>query len=141
LLCRILPMFSTGILGSIAPGTYHIVLLMSRCTLWPESCLSVFNSFQCCRSSFLSRLGEYGRNRLRSRPPESQYLYQGTLITLRSALILPTYISGCFAPLLASFRTRSRLQIEILALRHQLGALQRSVKRPKLTAYDRLFCA
>jgi hypothetical protein len=28
-------------------------------------------------------------------------------------------------------------QLEILALRHQLGVLQRSVKRPKLTAADR----
>jgi hypothetical protein len=34
----------------------------------------------------------------------------------------------------ASFRSRAALQLEILALRHQLGVLQRSVKRPKLTA-------
>ena len=34
-------------------------------------------------------------------------------------------ISACFASLLASFRTRSALQIEILALRHQVGVLQR----------------
>jgi putative transposase len=33
------------------------------------------------------------------------------------------------------------LQLEILALRHQLGVLQRSVKRPKLTAADRCFWA
>jgi putative transposase len=32
-------------------------------------------------------------------------------------------ISACLASLLASFRTRSALQIEILALRHQLGVL------------------
>jgi hypothetical protein len=50
-------------------------------------------------------------------------------------------ISACFASLLASFRTRSALQIEILALRHQLGVLQRSVKRPELTAFDRLLWA
>jgi hypothetical protein len=50
----------------------------------------------------------------------------------------------CFAPVLrallgflgASFRTRAALQLEILALRHQVGVLQRSVKRPKLTAAD-----
>ena len=30
------------------------------------------------------------------------------------------------------------LQLEILALRHQLGVLQRSVKRPKLSPADRL---
>jgi len=38
----------------------------------------------------------------------------------------------------ASFRSRAALQLEILALRHQIGVLQRSVKRPKLTTADRL---
>ena len=33
------------------------------------------------------------------------------------------------------------LQLEILALRHQIGVLQRSVKRPKLTPADRLLWA
>ena len=41
----------------------------------------------------------------------------------------------------ASFRSRTALQLEILALRHQLGVLQRSVKRPKLTPADRLLWA
>jgi hypothetical protein len=41
----------------------------------------------------------------------------------------------------ASFRSRTALQLEILALRHQLCVLQRSVKRPKLTAADRLLWA
>jgi putative transposase len=50
---------------------------------------------------------------------------------------VPT-ISALFTTLLASFRSRTALQVEILALRHQLGVLQRSVKRPKLTATDRL---
>jgi len=35
------------------------------------------------------------------------------------------------------FRTRAALQMEVLALRHQLKVLRRSVKRPKLTAADR----
>jgi hypothetical protein len=35
------------------------------------------------------------------------------------------------------FRGRRSLQIEVLALRHQLNVLHRSVKRPKLTAPDR----
>ena len=39
------------------------------------------------------------------------------------------------------FRNRAALQLEILALGHQLGILQRSVKRPKLTAADRLLWA
>ena len=38
--------------------------------------------------------------------------------------------------LLAFFRSRAAIQLEILALRHQLGVLQRSVKRPKLTVAD-----
>jgi putative transposase len=46
-----------------------------------------------------------------------------------------------FAVVLASFRNRAALQLEILALRHQLGVLHRSVKRPRLTVVDRLFWA
>ena len=42
---------------------------------------------------------------------------------------------------LASFRSRTTLQLEILALRHQLGVLQRSVKRQRLTVADRFLCA
>jgi len=38
-------------------------------------------------------------------------------------------------------RTRAALQIEVLALRHQLNVLQRSVKRWKLTAADRFLWA
>ena len=35
------------------------------------------------------------------------------------------------------FRSRARMEIEILALRHQLNVLQRSVRRPKLQSTDR----
>ena len=42
---------------------------------------------------------------------------------------------------MALFRHRTALQLEILALRHQLGVLQRSVKRPKLTDADRFLWA
>jgi hypothetical protein len=41
----------------------------------------------------------------------------------------------------ARFRSRAALQFEILALRHQLGVLQRSVKRPKLSPADRFLWA
>jgi hypothetical protein len=41
----------------------------------------------------------------------------------------------------ASFRSRAALQLEILALRHQIGVLQRSVKRPKLSPADRFLWA
>jgi putative transposase len=37
----------------------------------------------------------------------------------------------------AAFKSRAALQLENLALRHQLGVLRRSVKRPKLTPADR----
>jgi hypothetical protein len=42
-------------------------------------------------------------------------------------------LSALLAAVFASFRSRALLQLEILALRHQLGVLQRSVKRRKLT--------
>src|SRR5580765_3751490 len=41
----------------------------------------------------------------------------------------------------AAFKSRASLQLENLALRHQLGVLRRSVKRPKLTSADRLLWA
>jgi hypothetical protein len=54
----------------------------------------------------------------------------------------PTHVfAALFATFLAFFRSRAALQIEILALRHQLGVLHRSVKRPKLTSSDRLLWA
>jgi putative transposase len=54
-----------------------------------------------------------------------------------------------FAPLITAllvslstwFRSRAALQLEILALRHQIGVLHRSVKRPKLTPADRFLWA
>ena len=50
-------------------------------------------------------------------------------------------LSAFLTALFASFRSRAALQLEILALRHQLGVLQRSVKRPKLTPADRFLWA
>jgi putative transposase len=38
---------------------------------------------------------------------------------------------------LAFFKTRRQLAVEVLALRHQLGVLKRSVKRPRLSNVDR----
>jgi len=38
---------------------------------------------------------------------------------------------------LAFVGTRRQLAVEILALRHQLGVLKRSVKRPRLSNVDR----
>ena len=50
-------------------------------------------------------------------------------------------MSALLTAFFASFRSRAALQLEILALRHQLGVLQRSVQRPKLTPADRLLWA
>jgi hypothetical protein len=49
--------------------------------------------------------------------------------------------TALIASLSASLRGCAALQLEILALRHQLGVLQRSVKRSKLTPADRLLWA
>src|SRR5689334_25190523 len=51
-------------------------------------------------------------------------------------------LSPFLTSLLSVFRSRAALQVEILALRHQIGVLRRSTKkRPKLTVADRLFWA
>src|SRR5258708_26908213 len=54
---------------------------------------------------------------------------------------LSAVISALLASTLSVFRTRAALQLEILALRHQLGVLQRSVKKPKLNRFDRCLWA
>ncbi len=51
------------------------------------------------------------------------------------------FLVALAAAFLAFFRQRTELQLESLALRHQRGVLQRSVKRPKLTAADRFLWA
>ena len=49
------------------------------------------------------------------------------------------FLTTLLAALRAVFRARAALELENLALRHQIGVLQRSArKRPKLTAGDRL---
>ena len=49
------------------------------------------------------------------------------------------FLTTLAATLSSIFRSRAALQLENLALRHQIGVLQRSArKRPKLTAGDRL---
>src|SRR3954471_6372109 len=59
----------------------------------------------------------------------------GGLTVKRSLSPIPV-LSALFTFLAGSFRSRPALQIEILALRHQLNVLQRSVKRPRLSATD-----
>jgi putative transposase len=57
---------------------------------------------------------------------------------LRLALSVP-HVLAAAAP--AAFKSQATLHLENLALRHQLGVLRRSVKRPKLTSADRLLWA
>jgi putative transposase len=53
---------------------------------------------------------------------------------------MPTSLLALLITLSSILRSRLDLQLEILALRHQISVLQRSVrKRPKLTSRDRLF--
>jgi transposase InsO family protein len=59
-------------------------------------------------------------------------------LSLITAFTLPPVFRAAVALAVASFRSRAALQLEILALRHQICVLQRSVKRPKLSAADRL---
>src|SRR5690242_2439242 len=58
-------------------------------------------------------------------------------LTVKRLLSPMPVLSALFTFLAGSFRSRTALQIEILALRHQLNVLQRSVKRPRLSATDR----
>ena len=53
---------------------------------------------------------------------------------------MPTSLLALFVTLRSILRSRADLQVENLALRHQIGVLQRSLKKcPKLTSMDRLF--
>jgi hypothetical protein len=68
------------------------------------------------------------------------WLIQWELRTFRQ--FSPTAVlSALLASTLSVFRTRAALQLEIIALRHQLGVLQRSVKRPKFNRFDRFLWA
>ena len=49
-------------------------------------------------------------------------------------------LSALLSTLGSMFRSRAVLELENMALRHQIGVLKRSAgKRPRLTAADRLF--
>src|SRR5712691_11882160 len=49
-------------------------------------------------------------------------------------------LSALLSTLCSMFRSRAALELEHIALRHQIGVLKRSArKRPKLTAADRMF--
>src|SRR5215471_4902899 len=67
-------------------------------------------------------------------------MFEGTGIILPSSSSpMLSFLTAVFATLSSVFRSRSALQLENLALRHQIGVLQRvGRKRPKLMPWDRL---
>src|SRR5215472_10690824 len=62
-------------------------------------------------------------------------------ILRQSLLLVLNTLHVLVAAAAATFKSRAALQLENLALRHQLGVLHRSVKRPKLTPLDRVLWA
>ena len=68
------------------------------------------------------------------------WLIQWELRTFRQ--FPPTAVlSALLACTLSVLRTRAALRLEIIALRNQLGVMQRSVNRPKLNRCDRFLWA
>ena len=58
------------------------------------------------------------------------------------AKLMLSVLSPFLSMLFSVFRSRAALQVETLALRHQIGVLRRSTKkRPKLAVVDRVFWA
>jgi len=74
-------------------------------------------------------------------PLENLEISERTGVILPSQFSPPMLISltALLITLSSIFRSRASLELENLALRHQIGVLQRSArKRPKLTPVDRL---
>lgn len=61
--------------------------------------------------------------------------------TVRMAITTLTTLSFFLALLLLPFRSRLSLQLEVLALRHQLTVYQRAKAKPRLTPADRVLWA
>ena len=75
-------------------------------------------------------------------PLENPDVYGSTGIILLVGFrpSMPISLAALLAALSSIIRSRAELQLENLALRHQIGVLQRSArKRPKLSSRDRLF--
>src|SRR6266481_4391459 len=73
-------------------------------------------------------------------PLENLEMFEGTgIILLSFSSPMLSSLTAVFATLSSVFRSRSALQLENLALRHQIGVPQRAArKRPKSTPGDRL---
>jgi putative transposase len=55
--------------------------------------------------------------------------------------MVPPVVSALLAFVVALFRSRRSMQLEILALRHQLAVYQRSIRRPRIQPADRFLWA
>src|SRR5262245_62681989 len=65
-----------------------------------------------------------------------------SLLLLRQVFsLVPTALHLLAVATTTTFKSRTALQVENIALRHQLAVLRRSVKQPKLTSADRLLWA
>src|SRR3954451_17574252 len=69
-------------------------------------------------------------------PVNSELVDNGRLDPEALVLSSVRFVDDCSLPS-GLVRSRAALQMEILALRHQPNVLQRSVKRPRLSAGDR----
>lgn len=54
---------------------------------------------------------------------------------------MPPVVSAFLAYLMTRFRSRRSMQMEIIALRHQVAVYKQTVSRPQLRPTDRLFWA
>jgi hypothetical protein len=94
--------------------------------------------FSIARSKEISKL----TSGFRIVPLENLERFERTGIILRCEFspAMATFLFLLFVALRSILRSRVDLQLENLALRHQIGVLQRSVKmRPKLAPTDRIF--
>ena len=81
--------------------------------------------------------GSRGRGRRAASFPEILIWLIRWGLSLIRFLIPASTLRAVLAVARDYLRTHAALQMEVLALRHQLNLLQRSVKRPRLTAADR----
>ena len=115
----------------------------TRWTRQTDWCIIVPH-IRCLATQPLSQMQSFAdiidRNRCLWFPEIRIWLIHWELSLIRS--VTPaSMLMATLAAVRDCLRTRAALQIEVLALRHPLSVLQRSVKRPKLTAADRFLWA
>jgi putative transposase len=71
---------------------------------------------------------------------EQYVVWYPSHLTIRSAT-MPPVVSALLVYIMTWFRSRRSMQMEILALRHQVAVYQQTVSRPRLRPMDRLLWA